>query len=70
MALLSGIFNLYRRRLDKISADYVSKEALRDYMNDTRSDRLQMHQENLTNLRDIRGSIERVHERIDEVFHK
>jgi hypothetical protein len=70
VGLLASFFEIYRRRVDKMQESYVSKEALQQLLNDMRDDRQRMHQENLEAQREIRGSVERVHERIDQIFSK
>jgi hypothetical protein len=70
VGLIASVFEFYRRRVDKMQESYVSKEALQQLLFDMRDDRQRMHAENLDAQREIRGSIERVHERIDQIFDK
>jgi hypothetical protein len=70
VGLLASIGEIYRRRIDRINDTYVSKEALRQFMEVMRDDRQRMHQENLDSQHQIRSSIERVHERIDIFYQK
>lgn len=70
MSLLASIGEIYRRRVDKINENYVSKADLEGLLRSLRDDRQRMHQENLDSQREIRGSIERVHDRIDEIYGK
>lgn len=70
VGLIASVGEIYRRRIDRINENYVSKETLQQFMNVMRDDRQRMHQENLDSQREIRGSVERVHQRIDEIFQK
>jgi hypothetical protein len=68
VALLTAVFEFYRRRVDNIDAHYLSKEDFQLYMKQMREDRVQMHNENLDRLKDINSGMERVHDRIDLLF--
>jgi hypothetical protein len=68
VALLTAVFEYYRRRVDRIDEHYVSKEMLQKYIDDSRHERVEMHRQNIDSLKEIRGSVERVHERIDVLY--
>lgn len=70
MALLASMFEVYRRRVDRINEEHVTREDFKYYMDQVREDRLEMHKENITRLEGIHEDIDRVHTRIDQVFSK
>lgn len=52
---------------DKIES-FVTRDEFSSRLDQLHGDRMRMHAENLEAMREIRGSIERVHSRVDEVF--
>jgi hypothetical protein len=69
VALLASIFEYYRRKVDKMEGSYMSKEDFQGYMKQMREDRQQMHADNQSRLKDIGDGMNRVHERIDQIFN-
>jgi hypothetical protein len=68
VALLASIFEFYRRRVDKIEAAYVSREDLKHTLDQMREDRIEMHKENIGRLDGIHDDMDRIHDRIDQIF--
>jgi len=68
MGIIASIGEVYRRRVDKINENYVSREDLESYLDKIRDDRQRQHQENLDGQHEIRDSIQRVHQRIDALY--
>jgi hypothetical protein len=66
IALLAAVFEIYRRRIDKIQENHVTREELERYMQQIRVDRLAMHEENVKKLDNLHTDMNRVHTRIDE----
>jgi hypothetical protein len=68
VALLGSIFEYYRRKVDTMESAYMSKKEFEKYMEQMRADRLQMHVDNQARLTEIGTGMNRVHERIDQIF--
>jgi hypothetical protein len=57
-------FKIYREKVDalevkhaELSANCITREELREYLDEIKTDRVRMHEENLDNLREIRNDI-------------
>jgi hypothetical protein len=70
VALLTGVFEYYRRKVDKIESAYVTRDDFKEYVRITREDEQRRHTDNTARLDKIDGGLERVHQRIDQVFQK
>lgn len=70
MALLSGILNVYRRKVDRLEdlkGSYVSRTDLEKHLDGIAAARALMHQENTRKLERIEDGLRRVHDRIDQI---
>lgn len=67
MALLAWVGEIYRRRIDDMKDDYVTRQELKDYMDSSRQDRKEMHDANIDRLDIIHNDMNRVHARIDDL---
>lgn len=63
MALLAWIGRIGWTKLNKIEEEYISRDDFKYYMDQVREDRINMHTENVNKL-------DRIHDRIDELFKK
>ena len=70
MGLIGWIGEIYRRRVDKIDENHISRDEFQRYMDQVRDDRLEMHQENLGRLDRIGDDMDRIHSRIDLVLRE
>lgn len=70
MAILAWIGEIYRRRVDDMKDDYVTRQELKDYMAEARQDREKMHDANIDRLDIIHNDMNRVHERIDDLARR
>jgi hypothetical protein len=70
LAVFAYVLQLYRSRVDYINENYVSKAALEGYLEQMRKEKSLMHMEDLASFREIRASIDRVHERIDGLYQE
>ena len=81
VALLTSVFEYYRRKVDKIVGAYVTREDFKEYVRQnredfteyvrvTREDEQRRHTDNSKRLDNIEGGLERVHQRIDQAFQK
>lgn len=70
VGLIGWIGEIYRRRVDKIDENHISREEFQRYMDQVREDRLEMHQENLGRLDRIGDDMDRIHSRIDLVLRE
>jgi hypothetical protein len=57
-------FKIYREKVDalevkhaELSANCITRDELREYLDEIKTDRVRMHEENLDNLREIRNDI-------------
>lgn len=59
VTLLASIFEVYRRKIEKISDQHVTRDELRAYMDQMRDDRIEMHRENTRRLERIEDKVDR-----------
>lgn len=70
MALLAWVGEIYRRRVDDMKDDYVTRQELKEFIAETRHDREKMHDANIDRLDIIHNDMNRVHERIDDLARR
>lgn len=63
VTLMGGIMEYYRRRIEKISDAYVSRNDLMAHMQQMREDRQEMHRQNSDRL-------DKISDRIDALFDR
>ena len=72
MFIIGYVLDVYRKKVDSLEKSretnaerYVTRTELAVYIDQAHQDRQRMHTENIDNLREIRGDIQKVHARID-----